>query len=427
VYEVGGKYNPVIVLRKGQTFSVDFVNNSGEESIIHWHGFRAPWKSDGHPYYAVKNGETYSYPEFTIIDRSGNYFYHPHPHGRTGYQVYYGLAGMIIIEDEDEDNLKQALDLQYGVTDVPLIIQDKTFDSSGQLTYNPMGHTGFWGDTVLVNLTLNPYMEVERRIYRFRVLNGSNARPYRPAFLRDNQRLRFWVIGVEGGLLDSPKEVNEILVAPGERIDILVDFRDVNVNDVVKLYNFPHNLVGTGVGMMGGMGMPDNSEFEVMEFRVIKDSAYDRSIPQILSSITPVNTQGAQTERITLGMRRMLFTINGETWEDGYANPQDINNPKVSFTQNNGDVVIIEYVNTTGMYHPMHMHGFQFQVLERSSGPLRATDLGWKDTVIVGPYETVKIAVDMTHPYNEHQIYLIHCHILEHHDQGMMVNFRVNA
>ncbi|AAC07157.1 multicopper oxidase family protein [Aquifex aeolicus] len=444
VYEIDNEYNPVIFLRKGQTFSADFVNNSGEDSIIHWHGFRAPWKSDGHPYYAVKDGETYSYPDFTIIDRSGTYFYHPHPHGRTGYQVYYGLAGMIIIEDEDEDNLKQALDLEYGVIDIPLIIQDKTFDSSGQLVYNPMGHMGFWGDTILVNLTPNPYMDVERKIYRFRILNGSNARPYRLALLRGNQRMRFWVIGVEGGLLDTPKEVNEILVAPGERIDILVDFRDASVNDVIKLYNFPHNLIGMGMigmrmgmgmergmgmgnGMNMDMGMADNSEFEVMEFRVTKDSAYDKSIPQRLSEVTPINTDGAQVQRITLGMRRMVFTINGETWEDGYANPQDINNPKVLFEQNNGDVVIIEYVNNTGMYHPMHIHGFQFQVLERSLGPLRATDLGWKDTVIVAPMETVRIAVDMSHPYNEHQIYLLHCHILEHHDEGMMVNYRVNA
>ena len=428
-YKVGNYTNPIIVLRKGQQFSCNFVNKTGEKSIIHWHGFRAPWKSDGHPAYEAEDGESYQYPLFTIIDRSGTYFYHPHPHGRTGYQVYHGLASMIIIEDDDEDNLRNTLDLQLGVTDIPLIIQDKTFDANGNLVYNPMGmngNMGFWGDTILVNFTVNPYLDVERRIYRFRILNGSNARPYRLVLLGESGKIPFYVIGVEGGLLAEPVQTDEILVAPGERIDILVDFRLANVGDVLKLYSLQHNLVGMG-GMGGGGGMNGgmmnliNREFEVLEFRVVRDSTYDRQIPDQLSEVTPINTAGVPPQDIPLGMSMEGFNIDGNIWNGDNALAD------YGYKYNNGDVVVFRITNMTGMYHPMHFHGFQFQILRRSSGPLRPTDLGWKDTVIVAPGETVEVAMDMTLGFTttETQYYLFHCHILEHHDAGMMVNFTV--
>ena len=425
-YEVSqnGKsyYNPTIVLRKGQSMNVSFSNNMGETSIIHWHGFRADWQQDGHPSYAVDDGRSYDYGSIPIIDRSGTYFYHPHPHGRTGYQVYYGLAGMVIIEDSDEDNLRNALDLQLGVTDIPLIIQDKSLDANGNLLYNPMGMNGsmgFWGDTVLVNLTTNPYLDVERRIYRFRVLNGSNARPYRLVLLRGSDRVPFHVIGVEGGLLDSPVQTDEILVSPGERIDVLVDFRRVNVGDVLRFYSLRHSLVGSG-GMGGRMDLIDR-EFEVLEFRVVRDSVYDKQLPSILSTVNPIPTTNATQLTLPLTMDQGVFKIDGKVWDSSNALAD------YGYNFSNSEVVVIDFQNNTGMYHPMHLHGFQFQVLSRSSGLLRATDRGWKDTVIVAPNETVRIAVDMSHNFGREQVYLLHCHILEHHDAGMMVNYRVGA
>ncbi len=435
--EENGKtyYNPIIVIRSGQDFAVNFLNLLGEESIVHWHGFRAPWKSDGHPSYAVGSGKTYSYPQFTIIDRSGTYFYHPHPHGRTGYQVYNGLASMIIVEDEDEDNIKSILDLSYGLTDIPLIIQDKTFNADGSLIYNPLGmngNMGFWGDTVLVNLTTKPFLEVERRIYRFRILNGSNARPYRLVLKRGSENMRFWVIGVEGGLLDKPIEVREILVAPGERIDILVDFRDANLNDILRFYSLNHNLVDMGEGMRG-MADLINREFEILEFRVLSDTTYDRDIPKSLSTINQIDTSLAKTQNVILGMSNGKFNIDGLTWNS--SDPL----ADYGYNYNNRDVVIFRITNNTSMYHPMHFHGFQFQILSRQNSPKvirdlaidqygrMATDLGWKDTAIVGPNETVEVAMDMSHSFGEEQTYLFHCHILEHHDAGMMINYRVKA
>jgi len=424
VYEINsnGKtfYNPIIVLEKGNRMNVSFLNRIGEESIIHWHGFRAHWLKDGHPYYTVQDGQSYNYGSIPIVDRSGNYFYHPHPHGKTGLQVYKGLSGLIIIEDSDEEALKNALDLQYGVSDIPLIIQDKTFNENGDLIYKPVGmngNMGFWGESILVNWTLNPYMEVARRIYRFRILNGSNARPYRLVLLKGSNRIRFWVIGVEGGLLEYPQEVDEILVAPGERIDILIDFRDVNLGDIVRLYNLRHNLAGMGGNMQRGMMNLIDREFEVLEFRVAKDSPYDLNIPGYLSTIPPL-TNPLAGENIILGMSRGTFTINGSTWDESGS----LNNPSdYGYNYSNGDVIEFIIQNTTGMYHPMHFHGFQFQIVN----PRRPTDLGWKDTVIVAPHETVKVRMDMKHGFAEKQWYLIHCHILEHHDAGMMIQYSV--
>ncbi len=430
-YQIGSYVNPIIVLKKGGNFEVDFQNGTGEHSIIHWHGFRAEWRADGHPSYAVGDSRKYSYPSINIIDRSGTYFYHPHPHGRTGYQVYAGLGGMLIIEDDDEFALRQALDLELGKTDIPLIIQDKSFNSDGSIRYSPMGmngNMGIWGDTLLVNLTPNPYFEVERRIYRFRLLNASNARPYRIALYRGSEALRFWVIGVEGGLLESAVEVREILISPGERIDILVDFRDVNVDDVLIMRSLAHGLVGMGGGMGGSL---INKEFDVLELRVVKDSTYDRNIPGSLSQVSAIDTRGTTNLQVPLGMSSGKFNIDGKVWDSSDMLKD------YGYNFSNGEVAVIEFVNNTGMYHPIHLHGFQFQVLSRLNSPstisrlllpgkgVMATDLGWKDTVIVAPHETVRIAVRFSHNFGSEQVYLLHCHILEHHDNGMMVNYRV--
>jgi suppressor of ftsI/bilirubin oxidase len=160
VYEVqsGGKtyINPIIRIRKGDSFKPTLRNELDEETVIHWHGLRVDFKNDGHPYFAITKGEELRY-DFKIIDRSGSFWYHPHPHGRTGYQAYFGLASMFIIEDEDEDRIRNALDLEPGSTDIPLIIQDKSFNPDGSLFYQQR-LMGFYGNVPTVNLTVNPYL-----------------------------------------------------------------------------------------------------------------------------------------------------------------------------------------------------------------------------------------------------------------------------
>jgi len=158
--EIGGKQyiNPIIKMKKGETFSAMLENELPESTIIHWHGLHVDHQNDGHPADQVQPLDEYPY-EFSVQNRAATYWYHTHAHRRTAFQAYYGLASLFIVEDEDERRLTESLDLNFGETDVPLVIQDKTFDASGDLVYfqNPMGATsGFLGDTILANLTYRP-------------------------------------------------------------------------------------------------------------------------------------------------------------------------------------------------------------------------------------------------------------------------------
>jgi FtsP/CotA-like multicopper oxidase with cupredoxin domain len=171
--------NSTIRVQKGKQLSVEFTNDLDEETTVHWHGLHVDWRMDGHPFRPVAPGATYRYA-FPVQDRGGTYWYHPHPHGRTAIQTYSGLAGLFLIEDKDERDLTEALDLRLGETDILLLIQDKVLDESGNVVYVP----GVMRKVILINLTPNPYLEVGTRIYRFRVLNGSNSRTYRLAFTK---------------------------------------------------------------------------------------------------------------------------------------------------------------------------------------------------------------------------------------------------
>ena len=186
---------PIIKVRQGDKVRIRFKNNIPEASIVHWHGLHVPAIMDGHPRYVISKGQTYLY-EFEVKNRAGTYWYHPHPHGRTGPQVYGGLAGLFLVSDEEE----QSLSLPNGEYEIPLVIQDRRFDSENQLVYTS-GHMmdrmiGFLGDTILVNGRPNFILPVSQSAYRFRILNGSNSRIYKLAW-KDKSPLI--VIGTDGG------------------------------------------------------------------------------------------------------------------------------------------------------------------------------------------------------------------------------------
>ncbi len=225
VYEVdrhgAALINPVLVIRQGETFAADVTNHLDEATNIHWHGLSVDWQMDGHPLQAIALGATSSYL-FPVLNRSVTYWYHPHTHLRTAWQVYHGLAGFFLVEDDEERQLRHALDLTLGETDIPLLLQDRIFDADGALVYplDPMAQAmGVAGDTVLVNLTMRPTLPVGARLYRFRLLNGSNAHLYRLGFARRGMdaHLPAQVIGTDAGLLDRPYLVTDFFLAPGER------------------------------------------------------------------------------------------------------------------------------------------------------------------------------------------------------------------
>src|SRR5918995_5917224 len=313
--------NPTFRVKKGKEFSAEFANDLDEETTVHWHGLHVEWQMDGHPFRPVAPGATYRYA-FPLQDRGGTYWYHPHPHGGTARQTYAGLAGFFLVEDEEQQRLAEALDLRVGETDIPLLIQDKILDESGNFVYEPDAMAvdmGYEGDVVLVNLTPTPYLEVGTRIYRFRLLNGSNARTYRLAFTKagEEELLPYQVIGTDGGLLDRPREAREVFLSSAERVDVLLDLSGFEVGEEVVLRSLPfdpmHHEHEMGEGMehmghmdhaghtghmemghhmdhqmghqMGPARLPDGGEFYLLKFVVGEKTDYARSVPEILSEI----------------------------------------------------------------------------------------------------------------------------------------------
>jgi FtsP/CotA-like multicopper oxidase with cupredoxin domain len=415
---------PTFRVRQGERVRIRFRNQIPEESIIHWHGLRTPPAMDGHPRDVVGPGGEYVY-EFTVLDRAGTYWYHPHPHRRTGPQVYYGLAGLFLVSDPQEESLG----LPAGPYDLPLVLQDRTFDAANQFLYltSPMEQmTGFLGEEILVNGRPEANFEVEARPYRLRLLNGSNARIYRLAWA-DGRPLT--VIASDGGLLERPMEKPYILLGPGERVEVWADFSLDAVGIERRLVSLP---TLTGGGMGGGMGpgmMAGAAPFDLATLRIARATGSSGNpLPAQLSTIPWYQpseaVNAADPRQFRLLMRQMTWTINGRTFEMETVAADE----RVRF----GDLEAWEFVNSGGgmggmiMPHPMHLHGVQFQVAERLGSPYPAglIDEGWKDTVLVMPGERVRIMVEFR---DYAGLYLYHCHNLEHEDMGMMRNYLIES
>lgn len=387
VWAYNGQFpGPTWIARTGDLINVTLINQLPEETITHWHGLIVNYQNDGGPRFATGPGETYAY-DFQVIQRAGLNFYHPHPHMLTGKQVCLGLAGAFIVRDAEED----ALSLPSGAYEVPLVIRDANFDGQGNLVYNPTS-SGFKGKTALVNGTLRPTLAVDRGVYRFRVLNGANARVFN---LGLTNGAPFTVIGNDGGLLASPGSATSIELGMGERLDLLVDFSALGAGQTVMLRCLFARwdlvqFVGTGAAGM----------------------AY--TPPQSLSAITPLVGPSQPTRTFTFdGMSR----INGQQY--------DLN--RLDFTVPFGVTERWRFQTGGNAPHPVHIHGASFQVLSRTGGRGRTFpwEGGWKDTVLLNDRETVDVMIRFDHTRGYEGQYVMHCHQLEHEGMGMMVNFIV--
>ena len=427
---------PIIHLRTGQQVRINFTNNLAEESIVHWHGLHVPHAADGHPSNVIGTGETYVY-EFTVLDQAGTYWYHPHPHGRTGPQVIMGMAGLFLISDAAED----AANLPSGEFDRPLVIQDRSFDASNQFVYST-NMQGFLGDTILVNGQPNASQTVKNVAHRLRILNGSNSRIYKLAWA-DGTLLT--VIGTDGGLLTTAVTRDYVVLGPGERIELLVDFSQWAVGSTIEL----RSLAFSGGG--GNSSLPNGSDFLVSTFQItenttplpnkvylplITNDSAGRATTHANSSpiVQPRSGQPRVADRVwPLYVQQGQWTIDGRTFEMTNVVAKEI---VVLGTQ---EVWEFDNNSPTGMGmripHPMHIHGLQFQVVARIA-PTNATQLnnwltvkdgyvdsGNKDTVLVMPGEKVQVAVQFA---DFTGLFLYHCHNLEHEDMGMMRNYRVD-
>lgn len=412
-YQSGSILGPSIIVNSGDNININFQNNLSETSNIHWHGVITPANMDGHPEDVAQPGGSLNY-NFTVSQRAGMYWYHPHPHGHTAKQAYLGLAGVFIVRDAEE----QSLNLPSGEFEVPLVIQDKRVFPDYALDYSPnMGEimTGYMGQYITVNGVYSPYINVKTRNYRFRVLNGSNARIYNLAL---SNGASFTVIGADGGLLVSPQTVSSLLLGPGERADLLVNFSSYSIGTELFLVNKTFSA-GAAQG---------TQEFKIIKFNVTQNETDTFSLPGTLSVINTIPESSAIKTRIfdisNAGMggaghegmtMKGMHRINNKIYDKN----------RIDETIQAGSTEIWVFDNSLGDEpHPMHIHGLQFQILDRTGGrnSLLSTESGWKDTVMLLPGE--KVRVIMTFGQNKGK-YVLHCHNLEHEDDGMMLQFEI--
>lgn len=409
---------PTIEAWKGQRLRVLFMNQIDRESIVHWHGLDVPEAADGHPRFAVPPGDNYWY-DFTILNRAGTYWYHPHPDGITGPQVYAGLAGLIIVRDEEE----AALPLPTGSCDIPCVIQDRLLDSNNQLIYQTGGREGFLGNKVLVNGKLYPEYYVAKRCYRLRFLNGSNSRIYKLAWSDGSP---MYVIGTDGGLLAAPVVKPYVILSPGQRIELWVEFKKRALGEELVL----RSLSFDGAGLGGG-ALPQGHPFDLMKFRVTRNETDNLRLPEVLAPFERYNPQKAvnyaNPRTFDIIPVAQMWLFNGLPFEMENVSKNEI--------VQRGDLEIWHFKNDwpgQKMAHPIHLHGPQFQVVERTIDPAFQSayntvkdgyvDEGIVDTVLLMPGETIKIAIKFQHHAG---LFLYHCHNLEHEDKMMMRNYRV--
>ncbi len=443
---------PILRFTKGQKIRIRLRNELPERHITHWHGLHVPALMDGHPDYAIDPGETFVY-EFEIRNRAGMYFYHPHPHEATATQVYRGLAGAMIVDDDEE----RALGLPSGEFELSFVIQDRTLNDANQLIYGGGMHRsmfGFYGERILVNGRTDARFEVASRAYRLRVLNASNARIYKFAW---DDGTPITVLGVDGGLLEAPETRPYVMLAPGERLDVWADFsgRAVGSKLTLRSSRFYGALPRMGGHMMGGMMMesdlPPGSDYPIAVFDVARAVNDSPALPRSLAKIARWREEDAANvghpAAIEISEAPMSMLLNGQPYDD------DIQ-PGERFPVDSLQIIDIFRARASGgmggmggmgrmgmmgrgmgmmlsMRHPIHLHGQQFQIVTRAfEGGDEAyasvrdgfVDSGLKDTVLVSPGERVRILK----PFGDFKgRFMFHCHILEHEDMGMMRQFSV--
>jgi spore coat protein A len=434
----GGTYpGPTIEASRGEAVSVTWVNDLRDASgalrtahylpvdacphgadsptartVIHLHGGHVPAASDGYPEATFLPGQqaVYDYPNQQL---PATLWYHDHSLGITRLNVYMGMAGVYLLRSAEE----QELGLPSGEYEVPLVIQDRSFRADGSLRYPAELDDMFLGDVILVNGKVWPFLDVKRGKYRLRLLNGSNTRTYTLALSSGDP---FQQIGSDGGLLDAPVSQTSLTIAPGERVDVVVDFAGYNANTKIMLTNsapapYPND---PGVGVVA----------DVMQFVVTNEVGFTASVPATLSPMQAIDpAQAAETRDFVLD--RVPATCGMSDWRINGLGWMDVTERPVL-----GTTEIWRFTNASGSMHPMHLHLVMFQVLDRQpfelvngiaspmgpAVPASGGERGFKDTVMVGAHEIVRVIARFEDYAGK---FAYHCHILEHEDHEMMRQF----
>lgn len=426
---INGKFwGPTLFFNKGDVVHMNVKNNLNDSTTLHWHGFHLPAVMDGGPHQVIPPGTLWQ-PYWKITNNASTYWYHPHLHEMTLDQITKGIGGLIIVRDDIEAAL--ALPRTYGIDDIPLVLTDRDFNTQNQFTPVP------YGDSAMVNMTLRPQYSVPGQVVRFRFLNAAIERSFNIGF-SDNRN--FSVICSDGGLLDAPVSVNRYLLHAGERIEIVVDFKNEEGKSVdLKAYNSTlANNVGGGENFTTGpfVNYLGKKDFNLLHINVgTKTTRPVTTIPTTLTKNVLLNVADAKiTRSLTIsdsaGVRDPVilgpnaFIINHKLFK------LDYNEYEVPV----GNTEIWQITSTSAFGHPFHIHDVQFNIISVNGVPPTPAQSGWKDVVFVpgrmgpgGAGNIVKFIArfddyaDKLHPF------MYHCHIALHEDEGMMGQFVVTG
>jgi FtsP/CotA-like multicopper oxidase with cupredoxin domain len=392
---------PTIRARRGRATVVTHTNKLGVPTVAHLHGGVTRPEFDGFPTDTIAQGEARRY-EYSNAGRAATLWYHDHHHLHSGRNLYMGLAGFYLLEDGAEINGR----LPREERDIPLMLQDRAITPDGELIYDHYGHRGVEGRVMLVNGAPWPVLDVATRSYRFRILNASNATPFRLALSTGQPMTQ---IATDGGLLPRPVSLTEIDITMGERVEVVIDFSHCPVGSRVVL----QNLRASG------------PLSRVMRFDVARSERDDSSVPEVLADFEPLQIWRATRMRTFVfgGEPRwgippaVKWVINGKRFDPSRIDAD----PKL------GDVEVWRFVNRSflgifTMLHPVHTHLAPFQILRRNGRAPLTHEGGWKDTVAIDRGEKVDVIIRWSGYRGR---YLLHCHNLEHEDHSMMARVEV--
>lgn len=383
---------------------------SAVRTVVHLHGGHVAPESDGFPEATLLPGQSavFDYPNRQL---AATLWYHDHALGITRLNMYMGLAGFYLIRSANE----RVFNLPAENYEIPLLIQDRSFNPDGSLAYPEEWQPEFFGECVLVNGKVWPYLEVRPRKYRFRLLNGSNTRSYVLAF---DSGQPFYQIGTDGGFLSEPVELTALTLAPAERADVIVDFSQ-RAGEVM--------LTNSALQPGDGAGLR-----EVLQFRVTGAGGDPSDLPARLRPVRYLREEQAVRVR-ELGLNRVpdscvaagfKVLIDNRGWQEITEYPQL------------GTTEIWSFINRTRGIHPIHLHLVQVQILDRQAfaimdgqivpigqrTPPPPNEAGWKDTVRMNGFEITRVIAHFTGFTGR---YPVHCHVLEHEDHEMMRQFEV--
>lgn len=425
----GDYLGPTLRLQRGRTVEAVLTNDTDEETTVHWHGLLVPAHADGGPHDPLAPGETRSI-HFTPNQPPTTLWYHPHPHGITAQQVRRGLAGMLILDDADRsapgsapaggaDSAAEAhspdaevldsLPHEYGVDDLPVIIQDMRLTEDGEmLGHNFNSEVGLLGKTLVTNGVVGAVHTTDRPVLRLRLLNGSQARIYG---LRLESGAPLTLIGTDGGLLAEPVEVESVTLSPAERAEVLVEVPEEGITLISKDPDLGN------VADLEGVGGAD--EFTVLRLEREAAAAGPESIaalglPAVLATFPELPDSGPHRQMNLRGRQ-----INGKS--------MDMNRIDVETASHQPEIWQVSNLDSSP--HNFHIHNAQFRILDIAGQAPPPELAGWKDTVYTPPQRDIRIAVVFpSHEDDGSNLpYMFHCHLLLHEDDGMMLHFTVDV